>query len=522
MKQNPMNQNVRELSDDASPLFGKVSIATGVALLAGIVSTQASADYGPAIWRPTCASHQYTGYNARQVYVIHDMEGYYASTISYLQGCNNSVSVHYCVNGVQDAGSDMPAGEVTQMVIDANSAWTAGCWNRYAEQTEHEGFASNPAWFTEAMYQSSAALTASKASKYGIAKDRNHIIGHNQKTVAGWSSWAAANLSFDPNCNSHTDPGAYWDWNHYMALVGGGGVVNPPYFFNSNTQGWTAASGICCGLGWSGTGWPGVIFGDQNGTDAYIMSPATSFGGQASESVSVNVYPQFGNTSSHDMQMFFTTTAENFWDTAKSSATYHYIASNNWTRINMNVSNTKWAGQTINKLRLDFDGANHGNRWIVNDIVPQVVPRYYFGASAEGWSAGGGICCGAGWSGTGWPGVIYGDQGGADGYFVSPNINNYLGGNNDVIYVKVYPQGGNTANHDMKIYWRTASENFYTEAKSTATVNYTMQNGWIQVPFAVGANPNWINFITGIRVDVDGVNHGNRWLFDFIIIDHLQ
>ena len=49
------------------------------------------------------------------------------------------------------------------------------------------------------------------------------------------------------------------------------------------------------------------------------------------------------------MQMFFTTTAENFWDTAKSSATYHYNASNNWTRINMNVSNLKWAGQTINK-----------------------------------------------------------------------------------------------------------------------------------------------------------------------------
>src|SRR6187455_3893522 len=133
-----------------------------------VSSAQASTDYGPAIWRPACSGHWYTGYTARQVYVIHDMEGYYASTISYLQGCNNTVSVHYCVNGLKDAASDMPAGEITQMVLDSNSAWTSGCWNRYAEQTEHEGFASNPAWYTAAMYQASGILTQSKANKYGI------------------------------------------------------------------------------------------------------------------------------------------------------------------------------------------------------------------------------------------------------------------------------------------------------------------------------------------------------------------
>jgi hypothetical protein len=117
--------------------------------VAAVSVSYASTDYGPAIWRQACAGHWYTGYTARQVYVIHDMEGYYASTISYLQGCNNTVSVHYAVNGKQDAASDMPAGEITQMVRDADSAWTAGCWNRYAEQTEHEGFASNLAWYTD-------------------------------------------------------------------------------------------------------------------------------------------------------------------------------------------------------------------------------------------------------------------------------------------------------------------------------------------------------------------------------------
>ena len=25
--------------------------------------------------------------------------------------------------------------------------------------------------------------------------------------------------AIDPTCNTHTDPGQYWDWNHFMALV---------------------------------------------------------------------------------------------------------------------------------------------------------------------------------------------------------------------------------------------------------------------------------------------------------------
>ena len=25
----------------------------------------------------------------------------------------------------------------------------------------------------------------------------------------------------DATCNTHTDPGPYWDWNHFMALING-------------------------------------------------------------------------------------------------------------------------------------------------------------------------------------------------------------------------------------------------------------------------------------------------------------
>src|SRR5262249_54040971 len=75
---------------------------------------------------------------------------------------------------------------------------------------EHEGFIDNAAWYTEAMYQSSAALSCAIAKRYGIPVDRSHFLGH-----------------VDVPNQSHTDPGPNWNWGHYLDLVracnGGGG-----------------------------------------------------------------------------------------------------------------------------------------------------------------------------------------------------------------------------------------------------------------------------------------------------------
>ncbi|MEP6664158.1 MAG: N-acetylmuramoyl-L-alanine amidase, partial [Verrucomicrobiota bacterium] len=165
------------------------------------------------------AGHWYTSGNGHKFHVIHDMEGYYLSTISYFQRSSTQASIHYCVNGLKDTSTDSPAGEVSQMVREAYYAWHVLCWNTHCTGTEHEGFASNPAWYTEAMYQASADLTRHIADKFGYAKDRNHIIGHDQKRIAGWPAYASANLGIDPYCNTHTDPGLNWDWTHYMALI---------------------------------------------------------------------------------------------------------------------------------------------------------------------------------------------------------------------------------------------------------------------------------------------------------------
>src|SRR5204862_1770320 len=87
--------------------------------LAG-VSAYASTDYGPAIYRPMSGcSKWYTTGSGHKFVVCHDMEGYYASTISYLNNCSVTVSIHYMVNGLKDASSDYPAGEIDQQVREA-------------------------------------------------------------------------------------------------------------------------------------------------------------------------------------------------------------------------------------------------------------------------------------------------------------------------------------------------------------------------------------------------------------------
>jgi len=83
-------------------------IAVGLVAAAG---ASASTDYGPAIWHPICNANWYTTGNGHHFCVIHDMEGYYASTVAWFDNCSmSSASVHFAVNGKQDATSDAGAG----------------------------------------------------------------------------------------------------------------------------------------------------------------------------------------------------------------------------------------------------------------------------------------------------------------------------------------------------------------------------------------------------------------------------
>ncbi len=296
--------------------------------------------------------------------------------------------------------------------------------------------------------------------------------------------------------------------------------TNPPYLFGANTEGWTAGNGLTAPW-WTGSGWPGVLVTDQNGGDGYMHSPATSFVGGWDTSVNVQVYPQNGTTAGHDMQLFWKTTGENFWDSAKASPMVGYTAQNSWIRLNLDAGSAKWVGQTMSQLRLDFDQNNQGVRWIVNHIYPQNTPKWWLDSgNAAGWTLGNSLsgltwtdCCG-------WPGVMYADQTGSDAYFFSPTFS-YLGGVNDKFFVRLFPQNGNTANHQVKVYWTTAGDNTWSESKSSETVYFTAQDAWADLGIRVGANPNWSSdFVTRIRLDVDGntVNSQTRWIVDYVAI----
>lgn len=138
--------------------------------------------------------------------VVHTMEGSYSGSISWFQNSSAGASAHYMVRS-----SD---GEITQMVDEQDIAWHAGHWetNSNSIGIEHEGYVSDPGtWYTDAMYRSSAALVKDICDRYGIPKDRDHIIGHNE--VPGCSNPNGGGSS------CHTDPGGGWDWDYFMSLV---------------------------------------------------------------------------------------------------------------------------------------------------------------------------------------------------------------------------------------------------------------------------------------------------------------
>ncbi|MEU7855728.1 peptidoglycan recognition family protein [Nonomuraea sp. NPDC049141] len=171
----------------------------------------ATTDYPGALWAAASSSNYAVSNRPTDEkidrIIIHVTQGSYAGTISWFQNSAAKVSAHYVVRS-----SD---GQITQMVREKNRAFHAGVssYNHRSIGIEHEGFINDASWFTDQMYRSSAALTKNIADRYGIPKDRSHIIGHVE--VPG---------------SDHTDPGSHWDWTKYMSYVGGGsggGGTNP-------------------------------------------------------------------------------------------------------------------------------------------------------------------------------------------------------------------------------------------------------------------------------------------------------
>ncbi|MFD4690823.1 N-acetylmuramoyl-L-alanine amidase [Streptomyces sp. NPDC058463] len=151
--------------------------------------------------------------NAVKFIVLHDTEVDYDTTLKIFQNPLNQTSAHYVVRSAD--------GHVTQMVKNKDVAWQAGNWylNTHSIGIEQEGVAAEGAkWYTPEMYRSTARLVRHLAAKYDIPLDRQHIIGHD-----GVPPTSAAGTR-----NMHWDPGPYWDWNRFMALLGRPVVPSAP------------------------------------------------------------------------------------------------------------------------------------------------------------------------------------------------------------------------------------------------------------------------------------------------------
>lgn len=100
--------------------------------------------------------------------VVHVTQTDYTGTLDIFRNPAKQVSAHYVVRSAD--------GHVAQCVREADVAWHAGNWdyNTRSIGIEHEGWVDKPAYFTEALYQESARLTAGICERYGIPRDRTH------------------------------------------------------------------------------------------------------------------------------------------------------------------------------------------------------------------------------------------------------------------------------------------------------------------------------------------------------------
>jgi N-acetyl-anhydromuramyl-L-alanine amidase AmpD len=191
------------------PLLGRRWLLKGAVLAAVpyalLPETRAGAapqpvDHPLAEWQPATSSNftaadRPWSYRVDRV-VVHVTQTSYTDALDIFRNPAKQVSAHYVVRSAD--------GHIAQCVREADVAWHAGNWdyNTRSVGIEHEGWVDKPAYFTDVLYQESAKLTAGICGRYGIPRDRAHIIGHYE--VPG---------------TDHTDPGPYWDWDRYVSMV---------------------------------------------------------------------------------------------------------------------------------------------------------------------------------------------------------------------------------------------------------------------------------------------------------------
>ncbi|MEM7656555.1 MAG: N-acetylmuramoyl-L-alanine amidase, partial [Bacteroidota bacterium] len=170
-------------------------------------------DFAGALWDPA-NSRNYGSRDGETVkYVtIHTIQGSYASAISWFKNRNARVSAHYIIRA-----SD---GQITQMVCESDKGFHVKTDNPTTIGIEHEGYIDDgAAWYTNEMYESSAALVRDICKRYNIDPLKAYggpptngvsVLSNTCYHVKGHQHFRG---------NNHIDPGPYWDWDRFYRLV---------------------------------------------------------------------------------------------------------------------------------------------------------------------------------------------------------------------------------------------------------------------------------------------------------------
>ncbi|MEO3749743.1 N-acetylmuramoyl-L-alanine amidase [Streptomyces sp. B6B3] len=167
---------------------------------AEVERVEGEVDHPGAEWVPASTAN-YRRANRPRDYaidrvVVHMPEATYAITLQVFQDPSHGASTHYVVRSAD--------GHVAQLARELDVAYHAGnfAFNERSIGIEHEGWADDPAYLTDAMYESSARLVAGICARYEIPIDREHILGHNEVPDV-----------------VRICPGPHWDWDRYLDLV---------------------------------------------------------------------------------------------------------------------------------------------------------------------------------------------------------------------------------------------------------------------------------------------------------------